>query len=83
MALLKAGDNKEIIFELEAIEEAVPNKPFFTVEEAARVMRKSVWSVYRMIKMGCIEATKPLGEWRIPRGTLVRYLQERNNYNLD
>ena len=35
--MLKAGDNKEIIFELEAIEEAVPNKPFFTVEEAARV----------------------------------------------
>lgn len=76
------GD-KEIIFELDAIEEAIPAKCFFTVAETAHLLDESVWTIYRMIRMGRIEATKPMGEWRIPRGALVRALQERNNYNLD
>ncbi len=46
----------------------------YTVAEAARVARVSVWSYYRGLKEGKLPGRKVRGQWRVSRKQLHRFL---------
>jgi excisionase family DNA binding protein len=46
----------------------------YTVAEAARVARVSVWSYYRGLKEGRLPGRKVRGQWRVSRKQLHRFL---------
>ena len=47
----------------------------YTVAEAARLARVSVWSYYRGLKEGRLPGRKVRGQWRISRKQLHRFLE--------
>jgi excisionase family DNA binding protein len=46
----------------------------YTVVEAARLARVSVWSYYRGLKEGRLPGRKVRGQWRVSRKQLHRFL---------
>jgi excisionase family DNA binding protein len=46
----------------------------YTVAEAARLARVSVWSYYRGLKEGKLPGRKVRGQWRVSRKQLHRFL---------
>jgi excisionase family DNA binding protein len=46
----------------------------YTVAEAARLARVSVWSYYRGLKEGKLPGRKVRGQWRVSRRQLHRFL---------
>ncbi len=46
----------------------------YTVAEAARLARVSVWSYYRGLKEGRLPGRKVRGQWRVSRKQLHRFL---------
>jgi excisionase family DNA binding protein len=46
----------------------------YTVAEAARLARVSVWSYYRGLKEGRLPGRKVRGQWRVSRRQLHRFL---------
>jgi excisionase family DNA binding protein len=46
----------------------------YTVAEAARLARVSVWSYYRGLKDGRLPGRKVCGQWRVSRKQLLRFL---------
>jgi excisionase family DNA binding protein len=46
----------------------------YTVAEAARLARVSVWSYYRGLKEGKVPGRKVRGQWRVSRKQLHRFL---------
>ena len=47
----------------------------YTVAEAARLARVSVWSYYRGLKEGKLPGRKVRGQWRVSRKQLHRFLE--------
>jgi excisionase family DNA binding protein len=47
----------------------------YTVAEAARLARVSVWSYYRGLKEGRLPGRKVRGQWRVSRKQLHRFLE--------
>ena len=46
-------------------------------------MRVAYFTVYRLIVVGEIDATKVAGVWRIPKSALVDYLQRKHPFNTE
>jgi excisionase family DNA binding protein len=46
----------------------------YTVAEAAKLARVSVWSYYRGLKEGKLPGRKVRGQWRVSRRQLHRFL---------
>jgi len=52
---------------------------YYTVAEAAVILRKKEWSVRQHIKSGRLPATKPLGTWLIAETDLRGLLASESN----
>lgn len=73
-----------MIFEIEAIREEVRKGPkFYTLQEAAGLLKVHYITVYRLAITGQIDACKVAGVWRIPATALLKYLEENHPLNLE
>lgn len=53
-------------------------KSVYTVEEAALLLDKSYYSVYRMIQSGKIAARKIGNSYRVPKEEILRFIEDKN-----
>lgn len=72
-----------MIFEIEALRQALSEKKFYTINEAAEILRVHYITVYRLILTGQLDASKVAGVWRIPAPALIKYLESRHPFNMD
>lgn len=72
------------ILEIESIKKELEGAPsFLTINEAAKILRVAYFTVYRLIMIGELDATKVAGVWRIPKSALVDYLQRKHPFNTE
>ncbi len=72
------------LLEIESIKKELEGAPnFLTIGEAAKILRVAYFTVYRLIMVGEIDATKVAGVWRIPKSALIEYLQRRHPFNTE
>lgn len=50
---------------------------FLTVKDLARLLRSNRYAVQRGLRSGRIPGIKILGRWRIPKGELQRWMDEK------
>jgi len=65
----------------EEIERSLPETPFFSVKEVAKILKVGRTTIHARIKRGELLAVKVGRVWIIPREELVRYLNEHANLN--
>jgi excisionase family DNA binding protein len=73
LRILRFLQKPGILF-LNAFEVTMSQDDLYTPEEAARVLRVSVDTIYRMIKGGQLEAVRIRGQWRIKRASVDKLL---------
>ena len=72
------------MIEIEGIREQLERMPeWLTIQEVADLFRVSYMTVYRAVQRGEIDAVLVGGVWRVSKGALRRYLQERHCLNVD
>jgi len=54
---------------------------FLTVKEVASFLRIAERTIYELVYIGEIDATKIRGAWRIPRSALLEYLEKKHPFN--
>ena len=75
--IYRLGRLEELV--TEAIKQQAPSKEFYAVEEFAKLVDLSPYTVREHCRLGRLNATKSAGgrggipEWRIPHAELVRY----------
>ncbi len=69
-------------FEIKSIREEIKQMPhFLTLKQVAEFLQVDYWTVYRLVVVGEIDATKIAGVWRIPRSAILEYLEKRHPFN--
>ncbi len=72
------------LLEIESIKKELEGAPsFLSIGEVSQILRVAYFTVYRLIIVGEIDATKVAGVWRIPKSALVEYLQRRHPFNTE
>ncbi len=56
---------------------------FLTIKEVGCLLRVDYYTIYRLIVIGELDATKVAGVWRIPKCALCDYLQKRHPFNTE
>jgi len=56
---------------------------FYTIKEAARILKVDYFTVYRLIRYCELDAVKVAGVWRIPASALTEYLEKNHPLNQD
>jgi len=69
-------------FPFKGIKKEIEQLPhFLTIKQAADFLQVDYFTIYRLVIIGEIEATKVAGCWRIPRSSLLEYLERRHPFN--
>jgi len=69
-------------FCIETIRSEVNQMPhFLTIRQVANFLQVDYFTIYRLITVGEIAATKVAGCWRVPRSSLLEYLERRHPFN--
>jgi len=69
-------------FEIESLRKSIDRR-FYTLKEVADLLRVHYMTVYRLVIVGEIDATKVAGVWRIPAESLIDYLESRHPFNFE
>ena len=71
------------LLEIKEIREELNKAPaFLSIQEAASILGVGYQTLYRLVVVGEISATKVAGIWRIPRRALLEYLEARSPLNM-
>jgi excisionase family DNA binding protein len=71
------------LFEIEEIRNELKKGPeFYTIQEAADMLKVHYITVYRLVNVGDIAASMVAGCWRIPSIALQNYLESRHPFNM-
>ena len=71
------------LFEIESIRKEIAKGPeFYTIQEAADILKVHYMTIYRLVNAGDIDASMVAGCWRIPSIALTNYLESRHPFNM-
>ena len=71
------------MLQIESIREEIKKMPpFLSIRQVAEFLQIDYLTVYRLVVVGEIDATKVAGVWRIPRSALLEYLEKRHPLNI-
>ncbi|MBF0464238.1 MAG: helix-turn-helix domain-containing protein [Nitrospirae bacterium] len=74
----------ESFFEIDEIRTELTKGPeFYTLDEIAKMLRLSYITMYRLVEIGDIAASKVAGRWRITKSALQHYLESRHPFNME
>lgn len=69
-------------FFIKTIRKEVEQLPhFLTLKQVAHFLQVDYFTIYRLVVIGEIDATKVAGRWRVPRSSLLEYLERRHPFN--
>ncbi|MBI3584220.1 MAG: helix-turn-helix domain-containing protein [Nitrospinae bacterium] len=72
------------LFEIETIKKEMSKGPcFYTVKDAADILKVNYITLWRLITFGEIDGSKIGGTWRIPANALIDYLERRHPFNME
>jgi excisionase family DNA binding protein len=70
--------SSDSFFDIESIKVELESLPkFLTLKQAAEILQVDYFTVYRLVIVGEIDATKVGGVWRMPKCALKEYLEKR------
>jgi excisionase family DNA binding protein len=74
----------DAFFEIPEITRELQKGPeFYALSEAAKMLKVSYITLYRLVAGGEISASKVGGTWRITMTALDQYLQSRHTFNME
>ncbi|QWR76580.1 helix-turn-helix domain-containing protein [Candidatus Magnetomonas plexicatena] len=81
---MNISEEIDSFFEIEEIRAELTKGPeFYTIDEIAKMLRMSYITMYRLVEIGDIAASKVAGRWRIAKSALQYYLESRHPFNMD
>ncbi len=81
--MISMAERKPVEYEIESIRKEMDKGPlFYKLEHAAEILNVSYRTIYRLVVIGEIDAVKLAGVWRIPKQSLINYLERRHPFNM-
>ncbi len=80
---MNISDEINLFFEIDPIRDELTKGPeFYTLNEAAKILKMSYITMYRLVEIGELAGSKVAGRWRIPKTALQLYLESRHPFNM-